>query len=143
MMYFIRIMEYSRNVVAEITVFWEKCGLPVMESRSSTRKLKQFHDVWTSLKKNCRRKCPSKPLQVKLSRFVGALDDLFDISHHEAMAMIDEDETRQFLLCQRRKGRVGSIGPAMKAKKLATEEYPEPVATESVSSFGGVSERSM
>jgi len=45
----------------------------------------------------------------KNAQFISKLDDLFDITHADALDLISIEEDRAFLVAQRRKGRLESL----------------------------------
>lgn len=47
---------------------------------------------------------------MKVRNFKNKLNDLCDIAHSNALELIADEEGKKFLMNQRKKGRVGSIG---------------------------------
>lgn len=99
--------ESAALVIDECLIFWKKARIPTQDRLNCIRKLKKLYDLLRSLEKSKNR---STDLQKKRSNeFEDTLDDLFDISHANAMNLIKIEEDKEFLRLQRKKGRVGSM----------------------------------
>ena len=72
-------------------------------------KIKQQHHKWKGLQKVSSRRTETQ--QHKEDEFTSVLDDLFDVTHADALHLIKIQEDRDFLLAQKEKGRRGSLGP--------------------------------
>jgi len=97
-------------VVKEVEIFWEKARIPVRKLQRSIEKLEYLYTEWKNLNKSKKRQTATQ--KQKEIDFIDKLNDLFDIAHGNAMDMIEIEEDKQFLICQRQKQRVGSLtGP--------------------------------
>uniref|UniRef100_A0A8D8TRM6 Uncharacterized protein n=1 Tax=Cacopsylla melanoneura TaxID=428564 RepID=A0A8D8TRM6_9HEMI len=98
--------------IRETLVFWEKARIPTRGQDKCEQKLKSLHNEWRELQK-------SKTKKSEVARFVNELENLFDISHANAMEMITIEQDKLFLTNQRQPGRVGCFGSVdMQAKRL-------------------------
>ena len=66
-----------------------------------------MYHKWRALQNHSKRKSSTKKQNV--SEFSDEMDDLFDISHANALDMVTNEEDKQFLLIQREKGRPGCM----------------------------------
>ncbi|CAH0396068.1 unnamed protein product [Bemisia tabaci] len=90
-------------VIEEILTFWNKARIPTKFFCDCVKKLEALYDTWRNLQKSSHRKSNA----AKETDFVNKLDDLFDISHENAMDLIKLEEDRKFLVAQRKPGREG------------------------------------
>lgn len=93
--------------IQEVTVFWQKAGIPTRRSDHCIEKLLKVYDQWKGLQKHLNR-TGGKNIQKK-DAFVGMMDDLFDIAHSEVLEKIKNEEDKKYLLLQRQKGRPGAM----------------------------------
>lgn len=93
-------------VVDECLRFWVKARIPTKHKPDCVKKVKNLHAEWAKLKK-CKNKKMTATSQKKLKDFQDSLDNLFDISHEEALKLLKNEEDRQFLLQQKKPGRPG------------------------------------
>ena len=97
-------------VIKEVEVFWEKARIPVRKLQRSIEKLEYLYKEWKNLNKSKNRQTATQ--KQKEIDFIDKFNDLFDIAHGNAIDMMEIEEDKQFLICQREKERVGSlIGP--------------------------------
>lgn len=99
------LLESATLVIKEVILFWEKARLPTQQSHRAVQKLTDLYKKWRKLQKNAG-KFFNKEKEEAFSR---GLDNLFDIAHGDVMNMVDE-KGKEFLLNQRKDGRVGYIG---------------------------------
>ena len=71
-----------------------------------------MHAQWLGLKYNASR--TSKTQRKNEQEFLDKMDDLFDIAHVDAIKLMTNEEDKQFLFAQRKKGRPGHLGPVDK-----------------------------
>ena len=93
------------SVIGEVLPFWVRARLPTKEAYNAITKLEKLVSKLALLKKSMRRRgAVQKEKEDNLS---DSLDDLFDIAHatNEAINPVD----REFLACQRKKGREGCM----------------------------------
>uniref|UniRef100_A0A8D8TNB5 Uncharacterized protein n=1 Tax=Cacopsylla melanoneura TaxID=428564 RepID=A0A8D8TNB5_9HEMI len=103
--------------IRETLVFWEKARIPTRGQDKCEQKLKSLHNEWRELQKSKTKK--SEVARKKEEKFVNELENLFDISHANAMEMITIEQDKLFLTNQRQPGRVGCFGSVdMQAKRL-------------------------
>lgn len=100
--------ESANIVLLELYEFWEKARIPTKRKDHLLEKMIKLHAEWTKLKKNKNKR--SNVQQRNEERFQESLKDLFDIAHQNALAMITEEQDRQFLINQRKPGRIGVMG---------------------------------
>lgn len=116
-------------VVREIEIFWSKARIPTSYSSYCRIKVIKLHEEWLKLKKGTYTHKSSKH-DHKEKEFKDKLDDLFDIAHSNALNVLKGD-AKEFLLSQRKKGRVGSLagidkkGEEKEAKQLKRTEEEE------------------
>lgn len=93
-------------VVKEIEVFWDKARIPTRKFQHCVEKLEVLYNEWKVLQKSSKR---SSEVQVqKENTFVDKLGDIFDIAHASALEMVNQED-KQFLINQRKKGRPGAM----------------------------------
>lgn len=103
----------SRLVVDECMIFWKKARIPTHDNSYCIKKLKKLYEEWRKLEKNKTR--TTKIQKTHEIEFEEQLDNLFDISHADALNLIKIEEDKQFLLKQRENGRPGCmLGADMK-----------------------------
>lgn len=100
--------ESSRLVISEVLVFWQKARIPYRETQHCICKLEALYKEWRNLQKHCKRKTLKQEQNER--NFKDKLENLFDIAHANALDLIKIEEDKQFLLCQRQEGRVGTLG---------------------------------
>lgn len=91
----------------EVYLFWRKAQIPTRDMQHCIIKLESLHEEWKSLLK--RAKNPSEFHKQKERNFITGSEDLFDIAHANAFEIMTKEQDKEFLLNQRKKGRVGSI----------------------------------
>lgn len=96
----------ATTTAREIKQFWDKARIPIRKECHVIDKIAKLHSAWQNLKKSATRKGDAQ----KEEAFVDVLDDLFDVAHADALALIKIKEDRDFLHAQREKGRRGSMG---------------------------------
>lgn len=101
------IRQASATVIKETTVFWNKARIPMKDFQNCQSKIEKIFEQWRLLKKNKSR--ASATQKANENAFAKKLDDLFDLAHENALAMITIGEDRMFLLAQREKGRTGCM----------------------------------
>lgn len=99
--------ESATLVAKEVFLFWEKSSIPVQKMCRVRSKIKKLHSDWRDLSKNKNRK--SETQRQHEHSFTESLDDLFDIAHENAEQLIKSEETKQFLIAQRKHGREGCL----------------------------------
>lgn len=91
-------------VVKEVSVFWDKACLPTQHQTRCADKLEKLYNEWRSLQKSAGKTYNLEKAEI----FKSKLPNLFDIAHGKINEMIDETR-REFLLNQRKDGRIGYI----------------------------------
>ncbi|KAK0059431.1 adenylate kinase 9-like protein [Biomphalaria pfeifferi] len=102
------VREASKLTINVIMEFWKKASIPTRAEQHCIQKLESVFYEWKGLQKHKSRSGEAHKKQEH--EFVSHLEDLFDIAHQDALTIITNPEDRAFLLCQREKGRPGSIG---------------------------------
>src|SRR5215469_11266488 len=96
------------NTVKRTEYFWLQSRIPVKYRQDSIKKLEKLFVEWNNLKKSKGRRTGTQMNNEQT--FLEKVENLFDIAHANAMAMITENEDKLFLEYQRKKGRPGRIG---------------------------------
>lgn len=112
-------------VVKEVLVFWEKARIPVKVVQRCIDKLEKLYNHWRDLQKHASRQNENQ--KNKEQAFIDEFDDLFDISHSNALQIICLEEDKNFLISQRKKGRPGYMAGidyafVKQQKKIAEKE---------------------
>lgn len=89
-------------------IFWQQARIPTKYEPHCIKKLTQLYDAWKKIQRTVPEKRAGATKKVE-EDFMAVLDDLFDISHANAMEMIKIAEDRDFLTMQRQKGRPGCM----------------------------------
>lgn len=121
----LNLRESASLVIKEVLVFWEKARIPVKDIQRCIEKLEKLHNNWRDLQKHAKRQ--SQIQKNKEQEFIDIFDDLFDLSHANALQIMCNDEDKNFLISQRKKGRPGYLGGidytfVRKQKKIAERE---------------------
>lgn len=96
--------ESATKTLNEIKVFWQKAGLPTQRDQRCIEKILNLHNKYRALEKN-----RTKPRnRQKEEDFMLSTENLFDIAHENIFNGIGDDK-KEFLLNQRKDGRVGYI----------------------------------
>lgn len=93
-------------VVKEVEVFWEKARIPTRKFQHCVEKLEALYNEWKVLQKSSKRR--SEVQEQKENIFVEKLDDIFDIAHASALDILNQED-KEFLINQRKKGRPGAM----------------------------------
>lgn len=94
-------------VFQEVGVFWQKARIPIRKDCHCISKIKDLYNEWRNIHKNASRRSES---QKKLEDgFKSKLNDLFDIASANALEIMKDEESKQFLILQRSPGRPGYI----------------------------------
>src|SRR6218665_2796348 len=101
------LMDSIEKTSSLILQIWDKARIPTKAPVHVVEHIRKLHAEWPGLKKHISRRSGKnlKNQQMVQDR----LDDLFDISHRDAMSLIKIEEARLFLEAQREKGRRGTI----------------------------------
>lgn len=97
--------ESARMVVKEVSMFWEKARLPIRYEARCIDAVEALYVKFRNLRKNPT--STSKNQVESEKKFTEELDNLFDIA--SANAPIKNQEDRDFLMMQRKKGRQGCM----------------------------------
>lgn len=121
--YNMRFAKLSAKNSAELAIdaaliFWRQSRIATRRKDKCIDKLLKMHDEWEKLKK--RTSNISDAMQGKIDLFQKNLDNLFDISHADAMKLMQNEEDRDFLMMQRMDGRPGAMAGV--DQKLAAKE---------------------
>jgi len=104
-------------VIEECNIFWKKARIPIQEPHKRKLKLKKLYELWQNLSKSINK--TSAVLINKRLEFSSSMNDLFDISHNNALIIMTVEEDKLFLIKQREKGRTGCmIGIDKNGEKL-------------------------
>jgi hypothetical protein len=106
-------------------IFWNKAQITTRELQRCIEKLEALYKEWRNLQNDAKK--TTEYYVKKNSLFVSKLNDLFDVTHANALELISLEEDKQFLINQRKKGRPGSMYGidmklSQKEKTLAQKE---------------------
>ena len=102
----------SQSVVERILVIWNDVDLPTRDKLNCAKQVLSLHELWRQHQKHSKR-TSGKSFDA-LIKFKNEVNDLFDVSHKNALNNLD-NLRKEFLLNQRKAGRVGNISD-LKAK---------------------------
>lgn len=100
--------ESAKLTIDSVIIFWQQARIPFRELHKCAAKLLKMYDEWQKLTKTKVEKM-SAAMNQKCDKFFGELDNLFDIAHADATAMIRNEEDKEFLENQRKNGRPGAM----------------------------------
>lgn len=103
----LNVRDSAKLVAEEVAIFYNKARIPLPTNLNCALKVERLYNEWREIQKSSNRRLPSQLQKEKL--FTEKLDDLFDMSHNDALEMITNEEIRDFLIAQRQKGRVGCL----------------------------------
>lgn len=103
----LNVRDSAKLVAEEVAIFYGKARIPLPSNLNCALKVERLYNEWREMQKSSNRRLPSQLQKEKL--FTEQLDDLFDMSHNDALQMITNEEVRDFLIAQRQKGRVGCL----------------------------------
>lgn len=104
------VREASHSTSHEVLEVWDKARIPTTQKIHVVDKVENVFREFEKLRKNRNNKAKrSEALKNKEEDWQNGLEQLFDISHANAMEMITIDEDRAFLLAQREAGRRGKM----------------------------------
>jgi len=110
--------EAAKETIQKLSVYCSRARIPVRDERKAISKLEDLVTIWENLKKNRHRKTETQ--KKNEDAFTADFTNLFDVSHGNALQMIDIQEDREFLIAQQQPGRRGSM--AGMDKKLEKKE---------------------
>lgn len=97
--------ESAKLVADEVSIFYAKARIPTALPHNNLLKVIKLKNKYREVQK-----IAHKTTQANIDKereFIEKLDDLFDMSHKNAMDMIKDKDIRDFLVAQREKGRNG------------------------------------
>lgn len=120
--------ESAKLVINEVLTFWSKARITTKYPQDCVKKVASLYATHRNLKRSEKRNFPADVRNREA--FIETLDDLFDISHAEALVKSSDsyvklEEDRQFLISQQKKGREGymfGIDWELYKKELRAEE---------------------
>lgn len=121
--------ESARLAVREVQIFWDKARIPTRREDKIIEKLLAVYENWESLRKSRNRR-NEKQIDAE-KNFVNNVDDLFDIARNDAMEIMKNQEDKDFLENQLKKGRPGcmlgvdGLLAAKEERKMARIEQQE------------------
>ena len=92
------------------TNFWDQAKISIICKDTVVSKVEKLYKHYQSIKRGKSRR--SAPQKQKESKFVAELPNLFDIASINALAVMENQKDREFLLAQREPGRRGTMGAA-------------------------------
>lgn len=101
------VRDSAKLVIEEVEIFWEKARIPIREKQHCIKKVERLYEEWKLLQKHATRK--SDTHKQKEDEFVSRFNDLFDISHPDALETMTNEENKEFLILQKQKNRPGFI----------------------------------
>lgn len=85
----------------------EKARIPTKSVPNCVKKLVNLHQVWRALQKNAKK--PQERFERRREEFILLLHNLFDITHADALRLINIEEDKIFLQRQREPGRPSQL----------------------------------
>lgn len=103
------VRESCTKAIDIVLSFWAKAGIPCKPKQHAISKLEALFNTWKNIQRNRLRRSDSQ-IQ-KEEKFSVVLQELFDIAHQDALAMITIQEDKDFLIAQResRRGCMASV----------------------------------
>lgn len=86
----------ARLVFKEIVLLWQKARIPVQDEQHCILSLKKLYQNLRELQKSAKR--VSEKNTKNVNEFKEKLNDLFDVSHSNALNMMKIEEDKKFLL---------------------------------------------
>lgn len=103
----LNLQESASLVIDECLIYWKKARISTHHRSDCIVKCKKLYESLRCLEKH---KTRTSELNINRQKeFEESLNDLFDIAHADALAIIKIDEDKQFLIAQRTKGRQGCM----------------------------------
>ena len=98
----------SANLVAQelLDKYWSAEGIKPTQKPNIVSKIKANHLVYRNLRKSAQRQTNSAR-----ESFITKLDQVFDISHQDALSYIDNENDKQFYLHMKKTKKSGVLGP--------------------------------
>lgn len=111
--YNMRFVKLDAKSSADLTIdaaliFWAQARIPTRRKDKCVDLLLRMYEEWKKLQKH-KVVTMAAAMKQKYDKFMSNLDNLFDISHADAMQMMTNDEDKEFLEKQRMDGRPGSM----------------------------------
>jgi len=103
----LNLRDSARISIQEVHVFWGKARIPTKNEKDAITKLEKLHTQWRNVQKDQYKQ--SEAAKTKIKEFASKVDDIFDIAHQDALAMMKSEDDKEFLLKQREKGRPDSM----------------------------------
>ena len=85
-------------VTPMVTQFWDMARIPMIRKDNIVTNIEKLHREYELLKKGRHRRSEVQILKEK--DFESVLDDLFDVAHGDALAMMTKQEDKEFLLAR-------------------------------------------
>lgn len=120
--------ESAKLVADEVAIFYNKARIPIALSHNNSLKVERLVDEYRDLQRSASRATERQKLREEA--FTEKLDDLFDMAHTDANNLIKDPEIREFLECQRKKGRVGCLLGVEEKKEEAERKREQRKAQE-------------
>lgn len=117
----------AKLAIQSVMIFWEQARIPTRRTDHCIEQLIKLYEEWEFIQKKVPEKRTGK-MKEKEIEFVNKLDDLFDISHADALQLITIEEDREFLKMQRKKGRPGymaGVDTVLSAREQRSKERLE------------------
>lgn len=101
--------ESARLSVDAALIFWQQARIPTREPHKCSEKLLKLYEEYRNIQKSAKAAKPHS----KADEFISSLDDLFDISHANAMEIMKIEADKQFLIMQRERKDVAGAWPVL------------------------------
>ena len=76
--------------IQEVLLFCGKARIPTKHVKDTITKFGKLHFQWRNVQKNKNKQ--SEPAKNKIKEFASKIDDIFDIAHQDATAMMKSEE---------------------------------------------------
>ncbi|KAG0728270.1 hypothetical protein GWK47_032826 [Chionoecetes opilio] len=110
----IRVSAHEVSLIVEEVWAWAR--IPMQRIDKVATKIQKLHKEYALIRKN--KKHTTSTQSERAKKFGEKVNDLFDVAHANAMAIMTEAEEKDFLLAQRepgRRGRMGGVDPVQAA----------------------------
>ncbi|KAG0714492.1 hypothetical protein GWK47_001565 [Chionoecetes opilio] len=122
----IRVSAHEVSLIVEEV--WARARIPMQRIDKVATKIQKLYKEYALIRKNKKRTTSTQSERAK--KFGEKLNDLFDVAHANAMAIMTEAEDKDFLLAQRepgRRGRMGGVDPVQAAlEERVAERHATP-----------------
>lgn len=89
----------AKLTIDECIIFWKKARIPTQEAKKCVSKLKHEYEKWRNIRKHASRTTDTQ--KKNEATYEKNLNHLFDIAKADALALMEDENDKQFLLRER------------------------------------------